>query len=99
MKAGALAAAVLAGAALLIAPGAADEVREAATDVLMRLVPRPEPFPAPVVAVAVGEEDLAEFGPWPWPRRQMATLVTRATEAGAAAVGLDIAFVEPAPAD
>ncbi len=85
MRAGALAAAVLAGAALLVAPAATDEAREAATDALMRFVPRPEPSPAPVVAVAVAEEDLAEFGPWPWSRRQMAALVARATEAGAAA--------------
>lgn len=99
MKAGTLAAAILAGAALLLAPAAADKAREAATDTLMRLVPRPEQSPAPVVAVAVGEADLAELGPWPWPRRRMAALLARITDAGAAAVGLDIVFVEPAPAD
>jgi adenylate cyclase len=99
VRAGALAAAVLAGAALLIAPAVADKAREAATDFLMPLVPRPEPSPAPVVAVAVGEADLAELGPWPWPRWRMAALVARLAEAGAAAVGLDIAFIEPAPGD
>jgi adenylate cyclase len=99
MRAGALAAALLAGTALLFAPALADRAREAATDMLMRLVPRPEPSSAPVVAVAIGETDLARLGPWPWPRERMAALVARVTEAGAAAVGLDIVFVEPAPAD
>jgi adenylate cyclase len=99
VRAGALAAAVLAGAALLFAPAAADKAREAATDALMRLVPRPERSPAPVVAVAVGEADLAELGPWPWPRGRIALLLRRLTEAGAAAVGLDIVFVEPAQGD
>jgi len=99
VRAGAFAAALLAGAALLLAPAAADRARAAATDVLMRLVPRPEHSPAAVAAVAVGEADLVELGPWPWPRGRMAALTTRLAEAGAAAVGFDIAFVEPAPAD
>ncbi len=99
MRAGAFAAAILAGAALLLVPAAADEAREAATDMLMRLVPRPEQSPAPVVAVAVGEADLAELGPWPWPRARMAALLAGAAEAGAMAIGTDIVFVEPAPGD
>ena len=36
---------------MLLAPAAADRAREAATDVLMRLVPRPEHPPAAVAAV------------------------------------------------
>lgn len=99
MRAGAFAAAILAGAALLLVPAAADEAREAATDMLMRLVPRPEESPAPVVAVAVGEADLAEFGPWPWPRGRLAAVLAGAAEAGAVAIGIDIVFVEPAPGD
>ena len=64
MRAGALAAALLAGAALLLAPGTAQEAREAVADALTRLVvPRPEAGTAPVVAVAVGGAELAALGP------------------------------------
>ena len=99
MRTGALAAAFLAATALLLAPQACEAVREAATDRLMHFVPRPEMAPSPVVTVAVGEADLAALGPWPWPRGRFATLIARLTEAGAAAIALDIAFVEPAAED
>ena len=100
MRAGALAAALLAGAApLLLAPAVADRARKAATDMLMRLAPRPEASPAPVVAVAIGEADLLALGPWPWPRRRIGELVARIADAGAAAIGLDIVFVKSASAD
>src|SRR4051812_4936721 len=99
MRTGALAAALFAATALLLAPQAREAVREAATDRLMQVVPRPEMAPSPVVTVAVGEADLAALGPWPWPRGRFATLIARLTEAGAAAIALDIAFVEPAAED
>jgi adenylate cyclase len=99
MRTGALAAALFAATALLLAPQAREAVREAATDRLMHFVPRPEMAPSPVVTVAVGEADLAALGPWPWPRGRFATLIARLTEAGAAAIALDIAFVEPAAED
>jgi adenylate cyclase len=98
VKAGTAAAAVLALAALL-APGAAAPPREAATDALMRLVPRPGEPSAPVVAVAVDEAALAALGPWPWPREALAALVSAVAAAGAAAVALDVVLDEPAEGD
>lgn len=98
MKAGSLAAALLAAAALLM-PAPAQEVREGATDLLMRAVPRPAEGASPVLAVAVTEADLAAFGPWPWPRERLAVLVSRLAEAGAAAVALDLVLAEPAGGD
>ena len=98
MRSGTLAAALLAVMALL-APTAREAVRETATDQLMRLVPRPEAAPPPVLAFAVGESDLVELGPWPWPRERFAALTTTLAGAGAAAIGFDIAFVEPAAGD
>jgi adenylate cyclase len=98
VKAGAAAAALLALAALL-APGPAAEIREAATDRLMALLPRPAEPAAPVVAVAVDEVALAAEGPWPWPRERLAALVAAVAEAGAAAIALDIVVEEAAAGD
>lgn|GEM_PF-2727453 len=95
--AGALAALLLAAAALLAA-GPREALREAATDLLMRAVPRPGE-PVPVLAVAAGEEDLAALGAWPWPRARLAALIEKLDAAGAAAIALDVAFVEAAPDD
>jgi adenylate cyclase len=98
MKAGAAAAALLLGAGLLLAP-AAEELREAATDLLIRAVPRPADAHAPVAMVAITGADLAGHGPWPWPRPLLARLVGQVAAAGAAAVAFDIALPEPAEGD
>ena len=100
--AGGVAAGLLLAAAALALPDAAERAREAATDALMVVAPRPDPTgggASPVVAVQVGEADLEALGPWPWPRSRWAALVARLTEAGAVAVALDVAFVEPAEGD
>lgn len=97
MRFGALAAALVAGAGLLLAP-AAGELREAGLDALIRAWPRPDAV-SPVLAVAIGEEDLAELGPWPWPRATLARLAARLAGDGAAAVALDVSLVEPAEGD
>jgi len=97
LRAGAFAAAVLAAAAMLFPDGAA-RLREAATDVLMAAVPRPEEAPAPVVVVAVDAAATAESA-WPWSRNRLARLVAATVEAGAAAVAFDIATPEQAPGD
>lgn len=96
MRAGGLAAALLAGAALLW-PGPAEQAREAATDALMRLAPRPE-APLPVVLLALDEAALSG-APWPWPRTALGALVEAAARAGAAAVAIDIALADAAEGD
>lgn len=48
-----------------------------------------------VLIVAIDEPSLREIGRWPWSRTVLADLVQRLTEAGAAAVGVDIILSEP----
>lgn len=96
MRFGALAAALVAGAGILLAPATA--LREAGTDALIQAWPRPD-APAPVLAVAIGEADLAELGPWPWPRATLARIAARLAEDGAAAVALDVSLVEAGEGD
>jgi len=52
-----------------------------------------------IVIVAIDEQSLRELGRWPWSRRIHATLVQTLTAAGAKAIALDIAFVEPTATD
>ncbi len=50
---------------------------------------------APVVILDIDERALAKIGQWPWSRAVMAEIVTRAGQAGAAAIAFDIVFPEP----
>lgn len=50
--------------------------------------------PQGVVIVAIDSHSLDRLGAWPWPRATDARLVDAVCRAGAAAVGLDIAFTE-----
>ena len=69
-------------------------LREIAFDFYQRLEPRPQ-GDFPVRVVDVDEASLREIGQWPWPRDRLATLTSRLTELGAAAIGFDMLFVEP----
>ncbi|RYE83528.1 MAG: CHASE2 domain-containing protein, partial [Hyphomicrobiales bacterium] len=70
-------------------------LREIAFDVYQRLKPREIPSDAPVRVIDVDEASLASLGQWPWSRDQLATLVDRLTELGAAAIVFDMLFPEP----
>jgi CHASE2 domain-containing sensor protein len=50
--------------------------------------------PDDVVIVAINERSLASIGRWPWRRAIHATLIEKLTQAGAAAVGMDIILSE-----
>lgn len=50
-----------------------------------------------VAIVAVDEKSLQERGRWPWPRFQLARLISQLTDMGAAVIALDIVFAEPDP--
>jgi adenylate cyclase len=63
-------------------------------DAYQRAKPR-EYTPMPVRIIDIDEESLDRFGQWPWPRTQIAALVERLMEAGAAAIAFDIVFAEP----
>lgn len=56
----------------------------------------PRPYTdVPVKIVDIDEESLRRQGQWPWPRTEMARLLQRLTDAGAATIALDIVFSEP----
>jgi adenylate cyclase len=63
-------------------------------DEYQRLKPR-EPAGAPILVVDIDEASLEQYGQWPWPRSQLAVLVDRLGQLGAAAIGFDMAFSEP----
>ena len=48
-----------------------------------------------IVLVVIDEKSLEKEGKWVWPRRKMAELVTKLSEAGAKVIGFDILFSEP----
>jgi adenylate cyclase len=70
-------------------------VREIAFDLYQRLKPREIPVDPPVRVIDVDEASLTSIGQWPWSRDQLATLVDRLTEMGAAAIVFDMLFPEP----
>lgn len=69
-------------------------LRHALFDTYQKLFPR-ERKSAPAVIVAVDERALARHGQWPWPRTRIAQLLARISDAGPAAIGVDMLFPEP----
>ncbi|GAB6039845.1 CHASE2 domain-containing protein [Endothiovibrio diazotrophicus] len=63
------------------------------------LLQRDQPAPRDVVIVAIDDRSLEEIGRWPWNRAVHALLLQRLTEAGSAAVALDIILSEPSDGD
>lgn len=51
--------------------------------------------PVPVRVIDLDEESLRRLGPWPWPRSQVAALISRLSELGVSTIALDMIF--PAP--
>jgi len=78
----------------VINPPVIAELRDRVYDLMQRASPRPYQD-APVRVVDLDDESLAKLGQWPWPRTQVAQLIDRLTDAGAAAIALDIVFAEP----
>ena len=62
-------------------------------DIFLRRAAGGTPSPTPAI-VDLDETSLAEVGQWPWPRHLVADLVHKLTEAGAAAIALDILLAE-----
>lgn len=63
-------------------------------DFYQQIRPRPEAG-APVVIVDIDEASLREIGQWPWSRSEIARMVDRLGELGAAAIAFDLVFAEP----
>ena len=87
---------LLAGAALvsLQQPALLTHLQNLVWDNYQRAKPRIYQ-PMPVRIVDIDEESLKRLGQWPWPRTEIARLVDRLAEMGAATVVYDILFPEP----
>ena len=64
-------------------------------DSFNRIKPRPYHGDSGVRIVDIDDETLERHGQWPWPRTQVAELVLRLSEMGAATTVFDIVFAEP----
>lgn len=63
-------------------------------DAYQTIKPRDATDP-PVAVIDIDEASIGTLGQWPWSRRTVAEIVTRASGLGAAAIGFDIVFSEP----
>jgi len=48
-----------------------------------------------VVVVTIDPDSVARLGPWPWPRRELAQLVDRISDAGSRAIGVHLLLAQP----
>jgi adenylate cyclase len=76
-------------------PLALQQLRALVFDTYQRIEPRQYDPGLPVRIVDIDNASLARIGQWPWPRTDLADLVYRLAESGAAAIALDIVFAEP----
>lgn len=70
-------------------------LRGAGFDTLQSIWPRSTSPAQPVRIIDIDEASLKSIGQWPWPRNELATLVTNLTKLGASAITFDIIFAEP----
>ena len=75
-------------------PALVQELQLRAFDGFQRVAPRPY-TEVPVRIVDIDDASLAHIGQWPWPRSEMARLVDRLFQMGAAVVVFDAVFAEP----
>src|SRR5262249_22288126 len=75
-------------------PAIVEEIRLKSFDIYQELRPRAQQQ-LPVAIVDIDEASLAKYGQWPWPRTRLAAMIDRLTQAGAAAIALDVVFPEP----
>ena len=76
-------------------PPIVSTLRGAGFDTLQSIWPRSSDPPQPVRVLDIDEASLQSIGQWPWPRDELATLVTNLTTLGASAIAFDIVFPEP----
>ena len=82
-------------AALRIAdPAPVEEIRVRTFDAFQRIDPRKKTA-RPVTIVDIDDKSLEKLGQWPWPRTQIADLVTELTRLGAVVIAFDAVFPEP----
>ncbi len=71
-----------------------DSIEKKTFDLRARLAAPDERNPD-IELVTIGEDDLAEFGRWPWPRNILAEVIDNLSEAGAREIALNILLAEP----
>ena len=74
-------------------PVVMDRLQNIIFDNYQRLAPR-QASDAPLVLVDIDEASIDKVGQWPWPRTQIATIVNRLGELGAATIAFDMVFAE-----
>ncbi len=70
------------------------KMRLAVFDAFLNAAPRPYNPELPVRIIDLDDTSLRELGQWPWPRTLVAEMIGKLTDAGAAAIALDIVFAE-----
>ncbi len=78
----------------LLQPSFVTRMQDQLFDLYQRVAPRSFDARTPVRIVDIDDASIAKLGQWPWPRTQVAALVDRLREAGAAAIAFDIVFSE-----
>ena len=82
-------------AAMRIAdPAPIEELRVRTFDTFQAIKPRVKTA-RPVTIVDIDEKSLAKLGQWPWPRTNIADMITNLTRLGAVVIAFDIVFAEP----
>jgi len=89
-----LAALAVALALRIANPGLVQEAQLRVFDGFQRFAPRPY-TDVPVRIVDIDDASLERIGQWPWPRSELAALVSRLFEMGASVVAFDAVFAEP----
>src|SRR6202022_4631807 len=75
-------------------PAPIEELRVRTFDSFQRIDPRKKTA-RPVTIVDIDDKSMARFGQWPWPRTQIADLITELTRLGAVVIAFDVVFSEP----
>ena len=70
-------------------------LRGAGFDTLQTIWPRSAEPAQPVRVVDIDEASLKSIGQWPWPRNEIAKLLTNLNKLGPSAITFDIIFAEP----
>jgi len=77
----------------VIDPDITTELRVRGFDLVERAWPRADD-PARVAIVDIDEKSLAQYGQWPWPRRQLAELLRHIAQGHPRVLGIDVVFAE-----
>ncbi len=74
-------------------PSVVERLNNAFTDIQIGQLPKANLSALPVI-VEVDELSLATYGQWPWPRYQVARLLSAIQQAAPVAIGIDALFIE-----